>query len=124
MKTTISKAFTFDAAHRLPHVPEGHKCGRMHGHTYRLTVSLSGPVIEDGPEAGMVYEYGALADLVRPIVEELDHHTLNEIQGLANPTTEVLAAWVYGRLAHAFPARFELAIEVAESVTTTCRVTA
>lgn len=111
----IEKCFTFEASHFLPHVPKGHKCGRMHGHSYVVTVILESRDLIDG----MVFEYGDLSDVVRPIVDGiLDHQTLNEIEGLGNPTTEVLAKWIFDRL------RLGLlplaAISVKESFTTRC----
>lgn len=87
----ISKEFDFDAAHRLPNVPEGHKCGRMHGHTYRVELVFGGVVNE---HSGMLFDYADIAAAWEPIGKTLDHYVLNEIPGLENPTTEVLAHWI------------------------------
>ena len=98
--------FTFDAAHFLPFVPAGHKCGRMHGHTYRMTVWVVGPV---DPKLGWVIDYAMVKSAVdASILIQLDHHLLNEIAGLENPTCEVLAAWIGQQLAvvNLGPARF------------------
>lgn len=92
----IFREFTFESAHRLPNVPEGHKCARLHGHSYRLTVTVAGAI---DPELGWVMDFGDLKEVVQPLVATLDHHTLNEIQGLQNPTSENLAAWIWDRLA-------------------------
>lgn len=97
MKTTISKRFDFDAAHRLPNVPEGHKCGRMHGHTYVVELVLSGVVEPDGPD-GWFIDYAEIAKAWTPMHDKLDHRVLNEIKGLENPTTEMLCQWVWSRL--------------------------
>ena len=95
MLVRIAKQFTFDAAHHLPQMPEGHKCRQLHGHTYRLEVQIVGRV--HGID-GLVLDYADLAAAVRPVLEEVDHRNLNEIEGLANPTTEVLVAWLWKRL--------------------------
>lgn len=94
MIATVRRDMGFEAAHFLPHVCAGHKCGRMHGHSYRVTVRVRGAVQTAGPEAGMVVDFGRLDVVAR----ELDHRTLNEVPGLENPTSELLAAWVVRRL--------------------------
>ncbi len=91
----ITKSFTFDSAHWLPAVPEGHKCGRMHGHTYQVTLGLEGPVDE---KMGWVQDFGDVKKAFKPLMEAMDHHCLNEIPGLENPTAEVMAVWIYDRL--------------------------
>lgn len=95
MLTTISKTFDFDAAHRLDRLPADHKCHRLHGHTYRVEIRVRG---EPGGRLGMVIDYADLAAAWEPIHEALDHRYLNDVNGLAVPTTEVLAAWIYDRL--------------------------
>jgi 6-pyruvoyltetrahydropterin/6-carboxytetrahydropterin synthase len=91
----IFKEFTFEAAHRLPHVPVGHKCSRLHGHSYQVTVSVEGPA--DGDD-GWVRDFADLSCAMAPVLGCLDHYYLNEIDGLANPTSEVIAAWIWDRL--------------------------
>lgn len=91
----IFKEFTFEAAHRLPNVPEGHKCGRLHGHSYRVTLHVSGPVDED---LGWTIDFAEIKRAFKPIYERLDHHLLNEIDGLENPTCENLAKWIWKML--------------------------
>lgn len=88
----IFKVFTIEAAHRLPHVPEGHKCARLHGHSFRIEVHLSGPV---DPRAGWVMDFADVKAAFKPIYDRLDHHYLNDIPGLENPTSEQLAAWIW-----------------------------
>ncbi len=111
----IYKEFRFEAAHRLPHVPDGHKCSRLHGHSYRVSVHLDGPVDE---HAGWVRDFADLSCAMRPIVDRLDHHYLNEIEGLDNPTSEVLARWIWDRVQPALP---ELAqVVVQETCTSGC----
>ena len=111
----IWKEFTFEAAHRLPFVPEGHKCGRLHGHSYRVRLAVEGEV--DG-RMGWIVDFGDLKSAFEPILEQLDHHYLNEIEGLENPTSEMLVQWIWARLSARLP---ELsAVEVSETCTTGC----
>lgn len=115
MKVRIAKEFDFDAAHWLPNVPEGHKCRRMHGHTYRVVVSLIGE-----PDArGMVVDYAEIAEAWAHVHSKVDHRVLNEVRGLENPTTEVLAPWIHEQLWGRLPA-FDLQVRVYESSTTYC----
>jgi 6-pyruvoyltetrahydropterin/6-carboxytetrahydropterin synthase len=79
----------------LPVVPEGHKCGNMHGHTYRLTVFIEGHPDE---KSGWIIDYGDLKKSIQPVIEKLDHHLLNEILGLENPTSENLAIWLWHKI--------------------------
>jgi 6-pyruvoyltetrahydropterin/6-carboxytetrahydropterin synthase len=96
----IFKEFTFEAAHRLPNVPEGHKCARLHGHSYRVVVHVDG-VVED--HAGWVRDFADLSAAMRPLLDQLDHYYLNEVEGLENPTSEVLARWIWERVHPALP---------------------
>jgi 6-pyruvoyltetrahydropterin/6-carboxytetrahydropterin synthase len=91
----IFKEFSFEAAHRLPNVPAGHKCARIHGHSFRLEVHVRGEV---GVESGWVTDFADIKAAFAPSSEELDHHYLNEIEGLSNPTSENLARWLWARL--------------------------
>ncbi len=86
----------FEAAHRLPNVAEGHKCARLHGHSFRVTVHVEGPV---GPDTGWVMDFAEVRAACEPLREALDHRYLNEIEGLENPTSEHLARWIWTRLA-------------------------
>lgn len=91
----IFREFAFEAAHRLPRVPEGHKCARLHGHSYKVIVHVESPV---DAEAGWVMDFGDLKRSFAPIDAQLDHYYLNEIEGLDNPTSENLARWIWDRL--------------------------
>ena len=91
----IYKNFTFDSAHFLPNVPEGHKCKNMHGHTYQLTVFIDGKIIE--PE-GWVIDFAGLKIHIGPIINQLDHHCLNDLPELENPTSENLSVWLWNRI--------------------------
>lgn len=91
----IFREFTFEAAHRLPNVPEGHKCARLHGHSYRIIVHVAGDI---APREGWVMDFGDLKAVVQPLIQRLDHYYLNEVDGLDNPTSEILAQWLWDRL--------------------------
>lgn len=91
----VFKVFQVEAAHRLPNVPENHKCARLHGHSFRIEVHVTGPV---GERSGWVMDFAELKQVFRPLYEQLDHHYLNEIDGLENPTSENLARWIWQRL--------------------------
>jgi 6-pyruvoyltetrahydropterin/6-carboxytetrahydropterin synthase len=116
MLWTISKSFDFDAAHWLPLVADTHKCRRMHGHTYKVEVICSG----EPDDTGMLLDYADIAKAWKPLHALLDHHILNEIPYLENPTTEVLAARIFDVLSKSLPAL--TAIRVYESSTTWCEV--
>lgn len=91
----IFKIFYIEAAHHLPNVPEGHKCRRLHGHSFRIEIYVSGEVQE---KAGWVMDFGDVSSAFKPLYEQLDHNYLNEIDGLENPTSENLAKWIWQRL--------------------------
>jgi 6-pyruvoyltetrahydropterin/6-carboxytetrahydropterin synthase len=113
MAHTITKTFSFDSAHWLPNVPEGHKCKNLHGHTYSVTISVSG---ELGQESGWVVDFGDIKSAFKPIMKSLDHKCLNDIEGLENPTAEVMAQWIFEKLADSLPALS--AVTVRETPTT------
>lgn len=111
----IFKRFTFEAAHKLPNVPEGHKCGRLHGHSFSFEVHLEGPIDD---KLGWVSDFGDIKAVCRPLYERLDHHYLNEIPGLENPTSEIIAKWIWDQLKPKLP--YLSAISVSETCTTGC----
>jgi 6-pyruvoyltetrahydropterin/6-carboxytetrahydropterin synthase len=94
-EVTLSRKFRFEAAHFLPRVPEGHKCRRMHGHSFRFEVFVHGPL---DPELGWLIDYADITAVVEPIRKLVDHNLLNEVEGLENPTSEVLAVWLWDRI--------------------------
>ena len=111
----LSRDYRFEAAHFLPRVPAGHQCRRMHGHSYAVRVTIEGP---PDPERGWVMDFADIDERAMPLVRELDHHVLNEIDGLANPTSELLAAWWWQRLAPALAGLAEIA--VSETASSRC----
>ncbi len=108
----VFKEFTFDSAHFLPHVPEDHKCRRMHGHTYRVRLFVSGPL---HPELGWVLDFADIKAVWDPIEKQLDHHLLNDIPGLENPTAENLAVWIWRKVKPGIPELHQ--VEVCENPT-------
>jgi 6-pyruvoyltetrahydropterin/6-carboxytetrahydropterin synthase len=116
----IFRDFTFEAAHRLPNVPAGHKCARLHGHSFTVEVHVSGPV---DPELGWVIDFAEIKAAWKPLHAQLDHYYLNEVEGLANPTSENLAIWIWARLAPALegpPGVALAAVVVRETCTSAC----
>jgi 6-pyruvoyltetrahydropterin/6-carboxytetrahydropterin synthase len=91
----IFKVFTIEAAHRLPHVPAGHKCGRLHGHSFQIEVHVEGPL---DTNLGWVIDFADIKGAFRPLEEQIDHSYLNEVDGLENPTSENIARWIWRRL--------------------------
>ena len=95
MTVELRREFRFEAAHRLPLVPAGHKCARLHGHSFRVEIVLAGPV---DPATGWLVDFAAVDQAFAPLLAMLDHHCLNDISGLDNPTSENLAGWLWARL--------------------------
>lgn len=96
----IYREFKFEAAHRLPNVPAGHKCYRLHGHSFRCEVYVEGPV---GDKTGWVIDFADIKEAFEPINQRLDHNFLNEVEGLSNPTSENLARWIWRELKGRLP---------------------
>jgi 6-pyruvoyltetrahydropterin/6-carboxytetrahydropterin synthase len=113
--TEIFKEFAFEAAHRLPFAPEGHKCARLHGHSFRVEVHVAGEV---DPELGWIMDFADVKAAFEPIRDQLDHHYLNEIEGLENPTSEVLARWIWQRTLPALPSLTRIVVR--ETCTSGC----
>ena len=111
----IFKEFTFEAAHRLPNVPPGHKCARLHGHSFRVSLHVEAPVAND---TGWVRDFADLTCAMQPVLACLDHYYLNEITGLENPTSEILARWIWERLQPSLPELSQIVIR--ETCTSGC----
>lgn len=96
MRVELTKDYRFEAAHRLPMVAPDHKCARMHGHSFRIEVGVTGDV---DPRAGWLIDFGDITAVVEPLLRsELDHRSLNDVPGLENPTSEQLCQWLWKRL--------------------------
>lgn len=115
MRVRLVKQFDFEAAHFLPTFPEGHKCRRMHGHSFRVEVIVEGDV---DPAQGYLVDYGVLKQAIAPVKSRLDHYLLNEIEGLENPTSEVIAQWIWAELAPSLPLLAEIVVH--ETCTSRC----
>jgi len=96
----IFKTFTLESAHRLPNVPSGHKCARVHGHSFRVELHVSGPL---DPQLGWVMDFAEIKQAFEPLFQRLDHRYLNDVPGLENPTSEVLARYIWRELQPALP---------------------
>ncbi|KFN42404.1 6-carboxytetrahydropterin synthase QueD [Arenimonas oryziterrae] len=112
----IFKIFRIEAAHRLPNVPAGHKCARLHGHSFAIELQVGG--VPDA-RSGWIMDFGDVKKIFQPIYDQLDHHYLNDIPGLENPTSEMLAIWIWDRLKPALPALSEVIVH--ETCTSGCR---
>ena len=115
MHVRLSKTFRFEAAHDLPAFPAGHKCRRLHGHSFQFDVIVAGEVDET---LGVLMDYGDIKRVVDPLVDRLDHYYLNEIEGLTNPTSELLARWIWQQLCPKLPLLEQ--ITVFETCTSRC----
>ena len=115
MRVRLTKSFRFEAAHDLPTFPPDHKCRRLHGHSFRFDVNVEGDV---DPRLGYLIDYGDIKTATDPLVKRLDHYYLNEIEGLSNPTSEVIAKWLWDRLKPVLPQLSS--IVVYETCTTAC----
>lgn len=112
----LFKSFTLEAAHRLPNVPAGHKCSRVHGHSFRVELHASGPI---DPHFGWVIDFAEIKQAFAPLYEQLDHHYLNDVPGLENPTSEHLAVWIWDRLKPSLPLLSQVVVH--ETCTSGCR---
>ena len=106
-RVRLVHTFTFEAAHLLPHVPEDHKCRRLHGHSFTVDVVVEGVI---DPQLGWLMDYGNIKETVAPIREKLDHRYLNEIDGLESPTSEMIAIWIWQRLSDGLPQLCEVGV--------------
>lgn len=115
MRVRLVKSFDFEAAHWLPSFPDGHKCRRLHGHSFRADVVVEG----DAPESsGFLMDYGHIKAAIEPVRLDLDHRCLNEVPGLENPTSEVIARWIWRRLRPGLPMLVEVIVH--ETCSTRC----
>ena len=111
----LVRSFTFEAAHRLPNTPAGHKCSRLHGHSFKVDLTCEGDV---DPHTGWLVDFADIKSAFEPIFERLDHHYLNEIAGLENPTAEVLARWIWVRVKPLLPLLSQ--VTIAETCSARC----
>jgi 6-pyruvoyltetrahydropterin/6-carboxytetrahydropterin synthase len=107
MIITLAKDFEFESAQALPTFPAGHKCRNVHGHSFKATISIRGPVDE---ATGILYDHALISDAMRPIVQQLDHAYLNDIPGLENPTIENMSRWLWQKLAPQLSGLYEIVL--------------
>lgn len=116
MRVQLSKEFSFEAAHRLPHVPADNKCARLHGHSFKVGITVEGEV---DSHTGWFIDYGDISAAIKPMLDQfLDHRYLNEVEGLANPTSEKIAEWIWNRLNPQLAGLKR--VTIAETCTTAC----
>ncbi len=111
----LSRSFTFEAAHHLPQAPEGHKCRRLHGHSFKVELVCEGPI---DSKTGWLVDFAEIKRAFDPLYKQLDHHYLNEIEGLENPTAEHLTKWIWRQLKPVLPSLS--AVIVAETCSARC----
>ncbi|WP_339675853.1 6-carboxytetrahydropterin synthase QueD [uncultured Zhongshania sp.] len=111
----IYKEFTFEAAHRLPNVPQGHKCARLHGHSFLVRIVIEGDI---DPHTGWLMDFSEVKKVFAPIYDQLDHNYLNDIKGLENPTSENIAIWIWNQLKPRLSALSR--VEIRETCTSGC----
>jgi 6-pyruvoyltetrahydropterin/6-carboxytetrahydropterin synthase len=111
----IFKEFSIEAAHWLPNVPEGHKCRRMHGHSFKIEIHIAGPL---HGQLGWVMDFADLKAAFRPVFDQIDHRCLNDVEGLENPTSENLARWIWVRLQRTLPGLSKIVVR--ETCTSGC----
>ena len=115
MRVELSRKYNFAASHHLPEAPEGHKCRRLHGHSYEVEVVVRGEV---DPRTGWLMDYGEIDQIVAPVMSEIDHTTLNDVPGLENATSEILCGWLWIKLNSGLPGLHR--ISVAETCAAAC----
>ncbi|HJL75363.1 MAG: 6-carboxytetrahydropterin synthase QueD [Candidatus Marinimicrobia bacterium] len=111
----LYKKFSFDSAHYLPNLPDGHKCKRMHGHTFYVKIYIDGPI---DSKIGWIMDFAEIKEIFNPILKQLDHRILNDIEGLENPTSENLAIWIWDKIKPLLPLLSQ--VIVSENCTTGC----
>ncbi|QDK45659.1 6-carboxytetrahydropterin synthase QueD [Bdellovibrio sp. ZAP7] len=115
MKFELKQHFQIESARFLPHLPASHPCSRMHGHSFKIVLTLVGPLDE---KIGWVIDYNDIQAAMKPILEQIDHHVLNEVAGLENPTSELLAKWIFDHAKKVLPILTR--VSVAETPLTEC----
>ena len=112
----LIKSFTFEAAHRLPNMPPDNKCHRLHGHSFKVDVICEG---RPDPHTGILIDFAEIKQAFAPYYELLDHHYLNEVEGLENPTAELIAIWIWNKIKPLLPPLAE--VKVHETCTSACQ---
>ncbi|MEK6627722.1 MAG: 6-carboxytetrahydropterin synthase [Bdellovibrionota bacterium] len=95
MKYELKQHFHIESARFLPNLPKNHPCASMHGHSFKIILTLLGDL---DPQLGWVMDYHEISKTMAPLLLLLDHKILNEVPGLENPTSELLAKWIYEKV--------------------------
>ena len=118
MEFELIKTFRFEAAHALPQVPPDHKCRRLHGHSYRVDIHVTG---QPDPQTGWVVDFGRIKQIVEPVLAELDHRCLNDIPGLENSTSELLGKYLWDRILPQLPILSAVTVWESDASRCVCR---
>jgi 6-pyruvoyltetrahydropterin/6-carboxytetrahydropterin synthase len=118
MKVELRKSFRFEAAHRLPFAPEGHRCRQIHGHSYAVEVCVEGAV---DPARQWLVDYGDILAACMPVKERLDHHLLNDVPGLEAGTAEALSVFIWNAIRDRLPGLKEVTVRETETSSCTYR---
>ena len=115
MQACLTKIFTFEAAQTIPHLDPSHKCRKMHGHSFKIEISIEGKV---DPLIGWVDDHANITKAMTPLLALVDHAYLNEVPGLENPTIENMCAWFWEKLTPHLPGLREIVLH--ETPTARC----
>ena len=116
MKYELKQHFQIESARFLPNLPSTHPCARLHGHSFKIVLTLLGDL---DTKVGWVMDYNEISFAMKPLLIEIDHRVLNEVPGLENPTSELLAKWIYDRMIKKIPILKN--VTIAETSATECR---
>ena len=108
----VFKTFTIEAARSLPNLPDGHPCKNIHGHSFKITITVTGNVDN---KTGFVMDFGDIDETFNPLLSKLDHSYLNDIEGLENPSSENVCQWIWERLAPSLPGLSQIDIKETDS---------
>ena len=108
----VYKNFNIESARSLPNVPKTHPCYNVHGHSFKIKISVKQKIDKT---TGFVIDF---QDGSQPIIEILDHKYLNDIEDLNNPTSENMCIWIWKKLKPSLPNIYE--IEIKETDSTGC----
>ncbi|MBY0554978.1 6-carboxytetrahydropterin synthase QueD [bacterium] len=115
MKYKLKQHFHIESARFLPNLPKNHPCSNMHGHSFKIVLTLKGDL---DPKIGWVMDYHEITTVMQPLLKQLDHKVLNEVPGLENPTSELLAKWIYEKALVQIPLLQK--VSIMETTSTEC----
>ena len=111
----IYKKFNIESARSIPNLPKTHPCHHIHGHSFKIIISVQGDVNEQN---GFVVDFQDIDDAFDPLKKELDHSYLNDIEDLQNPTSENICIWIWNKIQSSLPNIYK--IEIRETDSTGC----